>query len=264
MNRQVTLLILATALFFVTTPVSAQEKPFTFTHSSFPLTDSVAPAPAVPVPTPVPSAVGDNYLNIQAGFVKDQITEFDDTQNDGPLDAIGHFGSKTGFSFTGAVGRRIYEQVRIEGEYGYNRQGIDEFFVREGIVLPAGPIFPNVSTPATGSFTLQTLMGNLLVDFGSGNTVSPYLGGGLGYLRGKFNHIDIGPDLNRIDDSAGAFGGQIIAGMAFKVNRKLALDVNYRYLGNLTKFDFPNVQRNDRFDYRYDIHKLMFGFRIKI
>src|SRR4051812_42927694 len=182
-------------------------------------------------------------------------------QNDGPLDAIGHFGSDSGYSLTGALGMRLDPRVRLEVELADHRQHINSFFVKIGIVRPSGPIFPNVDTPARGSFDFSTLFANLIVDVPSGTRVTPFIGGGVGVVRAKFNGIDIGADKNRIDDSATALGAQILVGVSAPLSSNLDLLFSYRYTGNVTNLDLPNVQRTDRFDYRYQTHSFLIGLR---
>ncbi|MBI1365516.1 MAG: outer membrane beta-barrel protein [Alphaproteobacteria bacterium] len=129
-----------------------------------------------------------------------------------------------------ALGRR-FGSFRLEGEVGYTRDTQRSY---EAVVPATGRIFADVTES-----TLR-LMANAYWDF-SMKGVQPYLGAGLGYAS---THLDfVAPRApfpteqprQLIDDRAGSFGYQVMAGIAVPVSDRVSLTAQYRWF-NAGKF----------------------------
>ncbi|MBT8471946.1 MAG: OmpA family protein [Marinicaulis sp.] len=129
--------------------------------------------------------------------------------------------------------------------------------------FPAGTVGGDVRTYA--------LMLNVLrdFDFGEGNPVKPYIGGGVGFADVGFNITGNNPAGAPVSPSTIAFGPnrrmfayQGIAGLAFPLAEQLALDVSYRFFG--TKKVAYNAVINGaagQVEAGYHTHSLFAGLR---
>ena len=110
-----------------------------------------------------------------------------------------------GLAGFGRLGFRLNENWRIEGELGYRDS--DELEL-DGLVIS------DVDASAT------TLMANVLYDFGDRDaSFRPFVGAGVGGAK---------IDFDDVDDTA--FGWQLLAGAAWRMNERTSLDLTYRYL----------------------------------
>ena len=100
-------------------------------------------------------------------------------------------------------------------------------------------------------------MGNVIYDILPGSAFNPFIGAGIGVnhvkvdVTGQFSNIPgaitaANPAIQNlsIDDSDTAFAYQLIAGLAWKANDQLSVDLTYRYLGG-SDVDFTSVGSND-------------------
>ena len=143
----------------------------------------------------------------------------------GTTDSTEDVGFDTGFEIGGVVG---YDMgfVRVEGEIGYRRAGVD----LEGITgLAADTAFDlsSLSFMANGLFSYDT-------DF-----FEVYAGGGLGYAR----HTRSASGTTTFADSAsdGGFAWQIVVGADYFFSEEVSVGIKYRYgqtQGMNETFDF--------------------------
>ena len=119
-------------------------------------------------------------------------------------------------------------RAELEGSYRTNRaaHGSWDFFG-----TTPGPL-----TNRSGAVSTTAVMANLFYDFQLG-TIMPYIGGGIGYGRlrfdnvgGNVNTITVGDHVH-VDGSQGAFAYQAIVGVAIPVASVpgLAITADYRY-----------------------------------
>ena len=121
-------------------------------------------------------------------------------------------------SFGAAIGRPVWESLRLEAEFMSHSADAD-----------ALPVI-NLSA-LDGSLDVQTLMLNVLVDFPfSQGSLVPYLGLGVGSASVEFDNI--GNNFLRIagDDDVFVFAYQGIAGLAIPMSEQLTLNIDARYL----------------------------------
>lgn len=153
-----------------------------------------------------------------------------------------------GFLVNGAFGYKFDNNLRLEAELAHREADID-----------------NVSGTAwTGTQKAWSTMANLLYDFDTGSSVTPYLGAGLGLSWQGFKNNFRGPTSPaNFDGTDKEFTWQGIAGVGTGLTDNLKLFLEYRYIAVGTA-DFPAnatpatpviSEHNDR------SHNLLVGFR---
>jgi OmpA-OmpF porin, OOP family len=133
----------------------------------------------------------------------------------------GGIGFNNGPSFSGALGLRVTENIRIEGELSYRNAGI------------AHVNFANGNSVRSGSdIKTWLLMLNAYYDFSfNWHNISPYLTAGIGVAR---HNVAIDPVTGLTPGASGsdtAFAYQAGTGLKYRVNPDMALTGGYRYLG---------------------------------
>ncbi len=152
----------------------------------------------------------DFYATAYLGY--DQPTDLE--VDAGPL--LDELSLERSLSYGVAVGRPIWETIRIEAEFVARSADADAL---------SSLNLNNLG----GSLDLQTLMLNAVADFAlEQSSVVPYLGLGIGWANVKFD--DIGTSFVRLSGDDDAFALQGIAGLAFPVSEQLTLSLDARYL----------------------------------
>jgi len=136
-----------------------------------------------------------------------------------------------GYSGSGAMGVKV-NGLRVEGEVFYQQSGIKEFNVttHSSFLLPA---FTHITLPIDdGDLKVRTFLLNVYYDFDTKSGFSPYLGGGIGTARVKYDDLTL--DFYHIPiilpgDSDHALAYQLSAGLGYAVNENITLDLSYRY-----------------------------------
>ncbi len=166
----------------------------------------------------------------------------DSETNDGT--AQRDVGLDIGYGLSGAVGYGFGNGFRMELELGFFSNDVDSV---------------TGAANASGDVDTLKLMGNVLYDFrNTGLPITPYLGLGLGGARVSADGID--PFSNtRIDDSDTAFAYQAIAGASYKLNDRVDLTLDYRFL-NVPDVDL-RTDAGTGVDAEYATHAVMFGLR---
>lgn len=110
--------------------------------------------------------------------------------------------------------------LRLEGELAYRFDDIES----------------NDLADQGGDASSWALMFNGYYDFNKGGRWEPYVGLGIGYANVEVSASDANPLLVSLDDSADAWAWQAMAGVAWWVNDRIAVDMSYRY------FEAPEVE----------------------
>ncbi len=157
-----------------------------------------------------------------------------------PFDATGTHDQGTAFS--GAVGYRFAEGLRVEGELSYRESDLDEFTVREPGSLaallppdqrqnPAALDSLRGMRPIDGDVSAVSLMANLYYDVDLGPGLKPYVGGGVGLSRISVTVGSSGRQLTDDDDTVFAY--QLGAGLGYQLggsdDRPVTVSLDYRY-----------------------------------
>lgn len=116
----------------------------------------------------------------------------------------------TGYGFNVSAGYDL-EPVRVEFEFGYKNADIDTVRVDgQGVSVSDSDI------------SVMSYMANAYFDIKTQSAFTPYIGAGLGVVNGE---IDIEGDKD--DDTV--FGYQVIAGVAYNMNKNMAIELSYRF-----------------------------------
>jgi opacity protein-like surface antigen len=184
-----------------------------------------------------PAQAGDIYFSFLGGanFQQDRSVFVDSFSTS----ASSHVDPNTGFVLGAAVGTHLdrwLRGLRAEIEAAYRRNEADgNWFVETDFIFDAaGPLDANISTFA--------VLANVWYDIDVGHKWVPYLGGGVGWGRTKFN--------GALVDTSG-FGGtttfsgensgfvyQIGGGINYEVQEGVSLGIGYRM------FRGPEIKNN--------------------
>jgi opacity protein-like surface antigen len=173
------------------------------------------------------------YMSPHAGvcFLMDSHEKMRPQNTDPLLKFSAHF--KPGFTVGAAVGYR-YDFVCIEVDYAYS---YNELYYanspgRQGL-------FPNA---LQGYVQSQFALLQSLFLIKNSSPVTPYLGGGIGYMRissdqkSGFNFFN--PTL--VNDSVNAFAYRARGGLQYRVTEKFLADFHYSFLGAVN----PHLKNN--------------------
>ena len=108
----------------------------------------------------------------------------------------------TGFKIGGVFGRHFDSGLRVEGELFFARARVSKL-THTGIslsVLPQ-PLDLEVPVPVSGSVDQLGAMANVWYDIDIGDAWTPYVGGGLGFIR--VDQSDLSFDTNALKDGLG-------------------------------------------------------------
>jgi opacity protein-like surface antigen len=156
--------------------------------------------------------------------------------------------------FVGGTGGYDFGVVRVEGELSYKHAEIRS-------ITESGFRFGNPN----GNVGAFAVMFNSFFDLHNQSPVTPYFGGGIGFaalhISDTFGTTSGG---NRAllyeDDDTTVFAYQAGAGLEVALNRRISLDVGYRYFGtSRATFDSTAITTS----FRYDSHNGMVGVRVK-
>ena len=169
------------------------------------------------------------YLQATGGYtMPDGDVEFNDLEGDstGPIDDVNLSLNEGGMAAV-AVGYD-WGQFRAEGEVAYRQNDIDS--------ATTSGFFPVSS--ADGDFESLSVMVNGIVDLPVSEVVSFYVGTGAGIAAVHVDTQYTSFGTTDLDVDAGAVAYQGLAGVAFNITDKIALNVGYRIWSCLdTEFD---------------------------
>jgi opacity protein-like surface antigen len=159
----------------------------------------------------------------------------------------------TGFVVGGAVGWRINDVFRVEGELSYARY-------KTGGYSYSGP--SSGSNPASGNLSATYLLANVWADVAHFGNAKLYVGGGIGaaYVTADtlFNNSPFGFGYG---DGGWGFAGQLGAGVTYAVTQNIDLDLGYRFKA-VSSVDFDD--NGDTFENgKLYSHNLQLGVTLK-
>jgi opacity protein-like surface antigen len=180
-----------------------------------------------------------------------------------------------GYNIAAQVGHRFGGGFRIEGEFTYNRAGIDrhsgvsvggtDIDAVDASVLTRGTtVGATVGTVVDSGIGKQESYGvfaNAYYDFNSEGSFQPYVGGGIGGQRVKFDYRPSDIDVGQGSDTN--FAWQLMAGATYKIGPGMEIfgQYNYRDAGS-TKMELDLVPADLNAKSRQSIFSL--GLRIPI
>lgn len=149
---------------------------------------------------------------------------------------------KTGYQFGAAAGWRFGNGFRTEAELSFDRAGVTSHDSIQlggsgiggqdvGLLITGsdatGTRIRELLADGQGNIKSMALMGNLVYDIYTDTAITPYIGGGFGYIRAKANYTPSGVEV--ASDSNGGLAYQFIAGVNYKVSDEMSVFADYRY-----------------------------------
>ncbi len=156
----------------------------------------------------------------------------------------------------GGTGGFDFGVVRLEGELSYKHGEIRTITDQAN-----GFKFGNPD----GSLGALAMMVNTFIDLHNYSPVTPYIGGGIGFaalhLSDTFGTDTTGRQLLYPSDDDTVFAYQAGAGLEIALNRRLSLDLGYRYFGtSKARFD---RDFNKTIRLKFESHNGAVGIRVK-
>lgn len=159
-----------------------------------------------------------------------------------------------GFDADGIIGYD-FGAFRLEAEVGYKRAEHDRY-TQNFVGTAPFPVAPGSYERARGRVSALSFMVNGLLDFGSDDGLSGYVGGGAGVARVKFSNYGLETNATALlDDSDTGFAYQGIAGVRYPVTTNVDVGLKYRFF-NAGKVDLTDVQ-GDNVRTRFRSHSLL-------
>jgi len=157
----------------------------------------------------------------------------------------------------GGTGGYDFGYFRLEGELSYRHTDFSS--VNDRVT---GERFGSMR----GSLGVLAFMGNGFFDLHNDSPVTPYLGGGVGFatlhLRDDITGVSNaggGRQLLYFDDDDTVLAYQAGAGLEIALNRRISLDLGYRFLGT----DTANFTNGQDLSLKYRSHSGTAGVRVK-
>jgi opacity protein-like surface antigen len=163
--------------------------------------------------------------------------------------------------FIGGTGGYDFGFVRLEGELSYKRGELDTVTSTGPNPVPPPSTTTTRYTHVDGSLGALAMMFNCFFDLHNDTPVTPYFGGGAGFaalhLSDTFSR---GTQLYWSDDDT-VFAYQAGAGLEIAINRRLSLDLGYRYFATAQ----ANFNKNwtTETSLKFESHNAAVGFRVK-
>jgi opacity protein-like surface antigen len=149
----------------------------------------------------------------------------------------------TGYNISGQIGHRFDGGFRIEGEFNYNRAGIDTHrnltvggtnidgvdsaVLTRGTASATNPTVGTVIDSGIGKQESYGVFANAYFDFNSGGSFQPYVGGGIGGQKVKFDYRPSDVDVGQGSDTN--FAWQLMAGATYKIGPSMEIFGQYNY-----------------------------------
>jgi opacity protein-like surface antigen len=146
-----------------------------------------------------------------------------------------------GYNISGQIGHRFSGGLRVEAEFNYNRAGIkrhsgvtvggtDIDAVDASVLTRGTTVGSTVGTVVASGIGKQTSYGafaNGYYDFNSGGNLQPYVGGGIGMQRTKFDYRPSNIDVGQ--GSKTNLAWQAMAGVTYKISPSFEVFGQYNY-----------------------------------
>jgi opacity protein-like surface antigen len=187
-------------------------------------------------------------LNMGAAWVNDSDYSYSENGYDYTYRDNGEFTFDTGFVLNASFGNDFGNGFRAELEYGFRTNDLDKAEGTEYYQDFYEEDSNDYSDSLSGDIMTNSFMVNGFYDFAPRSQVSPFVGAGIG-----FANIEGDIDFQGKEDD-NVFAYQFAAGMAFALNPKMKIDVQYRFFGTEDP-DFYGLEAE------YLTHNVMVGLR---
>ncbi len=201
---------------------------------------------------------------------------------------------ETGFKLGGVVGYALSANLRIEGELFFARAKVGKLTYSGITALPPSPgsaltLPGKTSIPVSGSADQLGGMVNLWYDFNTGSRWTPYIGGGLGFIRVDMGDVKYDSNAvaqtvsDKLDEIAGtdspdlpqgyvpelsaadtAFAFQFGAGVGYQLSDATTVHLGYRLQNTDTlKFSGENATASVNAATDLQVHLFEIGIRYR-
>lgn len=196
-----------------------------------------------------------------SAFLGVTVTKDADVTTDQYFTSVETFNDRLEFDpgvFVGGTGGYDFGVVRVEGEFSYKYNELEQVTNRD-----TGYRYRNVDGEV-GSFAF---MANVFLDLHNETPVTPYLGGGVGfatiYVSDTYAYDNQGRIYIYDEDEDSVFAYQIGGGLDIALNRRISLDLGYRYFAT-EKASFNNSWYSDQLKtLKLQSHNVAVGVRFK-
>lgn len=183
------------------------------------------------------------YINVFGGanFQEDQNGRSQTTTGSSTTTTFSHrFDSDTGFVVGGAIGTDLWlKGLRGEIEVSYRRNDVGGDWVQRSFTTPTTPT-STYGGAVDGNSSTFAVMANVWYDLPLGWKMRPYVGGGVGWGRSKFEAAFLSTSgynaYTQVDAEHSGFAYQLGAGFNYEVAPGVDVGLGYRY------FNAPNVR----------------------
>jgi len=145
-------------------------------------------------------------------------------------------------SFAGALGMRLSNQLRIEGEFSYRSSDFSSTDISGVGTFAAG-----------GELESTILFANAYYDFDVPWIIQPYVGAGIGYGWHTGQISDSSGLLANASSDESSFLWNAAAGVKYRPQDNMAFTAGYRYLDTFTDLQFGS------YDLDYSSHEFRAG-----
>lgn len=157
-----------------------------------------------------------------------------------PAGVVAEVTTKTGYGLALAIGNEI-RHYRFEAELAYRCNALDDISISG---LPTLPI--------EGDATSIALIGNIYKDLYTNNSITPFIGVGIG---SAYTDVELGEEEHEEHEYDTVFAYQAILGATFNFFEGAYIDISYRYFATTD----PDL---DGIEIEYETSNIMVGFRI--
>lgn len=175
---------------------------------------------------------GNSYLsfNIGATFLDDLSLSANQNTHGFKVDAAVDVTSDPGIAFSGAAGYIFSEYVRVELELGYTEVEADKMKGTGTITKLSDSSTSSLSAEANIDADASTFytLGNLLISPFGKQTLTPFVGGGLGFASWESEVTKIGTTSFNGESDGTDFLGVITAGLDYGLTPNVVGRVQYR------------------------------------
>ena len=143
------------------------------------------------------------------------------------------------------AGGANFGMFRVEGEIGYQQNDVDKMSACLGGSCGAAN--------ASGEASALSILGNVYFDFVNSSPVTPYITAGLGIAKVEIDDLAAAGAYGGSEDDT-VFAYQFGVGLAFAINKNMAIDLKYRYFAT-DDLDLDGVEAE------FASHNVYCGFR---
>lgn len=158
------------------------------------------------------------------------------------LGGRGELAAHDGFAVTTALGYAWENGFRTEAELGYHRNGLEK--------VSGGAFGTRFTGDIDGHVDAISGMMNVLYDYNTSGSLTPYIGGGMGVAD-----VSVVSNSLAVDDSDLVFAYQFMGGVRYALTDNLGMRLGYRYFATST----PEIQGSKG---DYGTHNVELGFTV--